>query len=265
VSFFERLKESTIGFSGYRRLIRDRTGGFGYVSLLLLIVLAISCLINTVKFKNELAVVADQVAAAPDFGLQNGEVYFNGKMPYKITFPGDSTIIVVDTTGQTKPDDLKGYTQGILITKDKLYQVQLGRTQETDLTRLPITVTKADLVSAMRGMWWIVPVGFMFLYPFQLGFKALDAVVLAVIASLWGSVQRREVPFALGYKVGLYAMSLPIIMQWVVPNYSVNPLNWPVGAAGFFAWWAVAIIYLIYGLQSYFRPQDEEPDAFDQM
>jgi hypothetical protein len=262
VPFFERLKESTIGFSGYPRLARDRASGFGYLALLLLIVLALSAMTNTVKAKNDLSAVANQLAAGPDFGLRSGEVYYNGPMPARFGDEAGGAMVIIDTTGKTGPEALKGYSQGVLVTKNRLYQVQAGRTQFTDLAGLPISFTKADVVGLLRGLWFVVPIGYLFIYPFQLGFKALDAVILGLIALIWGSVTRRAVPFSLGFKVGLYAMSLPIIMQWVIPSYSTMPWNKPYGGLGFVAWWAVAIIYLIYGLQAHFRYQDQ-PGAFD--
>lgn len=256
LSFFERLKESTIGFSGYPRLARDKAGGFGYLAVLLLIAVAISGLINTIHMRNSLAVAANSLAAAPDFGLKNGEVYYNGPMPAR--FGDQNNMIIVDTTGQTTPAALNSYAQGILITKDHLYQKQsMGRSQDIPLSTLPWTFSKADMVGIMRNLWKAVPFVYIFIYLFQLGFKAIDAVLLGLVGMIWGSAKGRSVPFELGFKLGLYAMTIPIILQWVVPIFSTVPFTL-VGIAGFFAWWGIAIVYLIGGLAAHYKSLDEE-------
>jgi hypothetical protein len=258
LNFIERFKDATIGFSGYPRLARDRAGGFGFMTLVLLIALAISCVISTVSMRRGLDVAVNQLSAAPDFALRSGQVEFKGQMPY-VQKDGNS-IFIVDTTGQTGSEALKGYSSGILVTKNKFYQIQsFGTIRETDLSTLPFSLDKSDVIGFMRALWIMVPIGYIFVYGFQLGCKALDACVLGLIGMLYGSATNRQVPFGLGFKLGLYAMTLPILMQWIIPGYTTIPsLSSPTHLLGFLVWWGVAILYLIMGLNAHFRtPVDE--------
>lgn len=259
MSFINKFRDATIGFSGYARLLRDRTGGFGYVALLLAIVLAASAVINTVKFSREMAVAKQELAAGPDFGFRNGEVYFDGPMPY--TMGDETTTIIIDTTGQTTVDAIRqAGSNSMLVTKDKLYQVKgFGQIQETDLSPMAgFDLSKENVLSFMDGMVYFIPIGYLFIYVFQLGFKALDAVILALVALLYGSIAKREVPFALGFKTGLYAMTLSIVLQWIpiIPGFST------LNRYGFLTWWGLAILFTIMGLRAYFATEDAESEAF---
>lgn len=257
MSFLERFKDATIGFSGYPRLARDRASGFGYLALLLFLVLTISAVITTTRWKREMAFAAQELAKAPDFGVTGGEVYFEGPMPYKVEDPTSKALIIVDTTGQTSTDVLVGSNNGMLITKDKIYQMPPGgRLQTTDLKQLPISLHKQDVVGFLESLWVFVPVGYVFVYMFQLGFKALDAVILGLIGMLAFNNSGRQVPFQLSFKLGLYAMSLPIIIQWIVPGFTTIPFL-PGGFTGFVVWWGLSILFVTMGLRAHFRSQDD--------
>lgn len=230
------------------------------MAFILFIVMTISCVWNTVQFSTGLGGPAAELAKAPDFAFRNGQVEFGEKMPYRIQ-EGSNTLIIIDTTGQTGPEALNGYSNGMLITKDRVFQVQPGRgMQEIDLSTVPFTFTKDTLIGFMQKLWVFVPIGYVFMFLFQLGFKALDACILGVVGLIYGSSTGRQVDFGLGFKLGLYAMTIPTALQWLVPGFSTIPFNYPYGTLGFVGWWAIAIIYLIFGLQAYFK-NPEEPTA----
>lgn len=259
LSFVERLVAATAGFNGYARLGRNPAGGFGFMALILLIAMTISCVWTTVQSTRGLGEVATEMAKAPDFAFRNGQVEFSGQMPFVID-DGEGTLVIIDTTGQTGPEALEGRLNGILLTKNVLYQVQGGRFQETDLSAFPFTFTKDTMIGFVQKLWVFIPIGYAFWFLLQLGFKALDAVILGVVGLIYGGITGKKVDFGLGFKLGLYAMTIPIALQFIIPRFSVNPFNPPIGTVGFLGWWAIAIIYLIFGLQAYFRTP-EEPQA----
>mgnify|MGYP001329648917 CR=1 FL=1 len=252
MSFLEKLKDATIGFSGYARLAQDPRGGFGFVALLLAIVLAINGYINMVQLRRVAAEMSRQMATWPDFGVRNGQFYFEGPMPFKQTTP-DGTQITVDTTGQTTPEALKGQ-RAILITRERYYIIQPGvNHREFSFARLQTDVTKHDLLEILAaGPQRVLPFAYLFIYLFQLAFKAIDAVILALVALFYGRMVGRQVRFELGFRLGLYAMSLPIIIQWIWPAFH----TWT--ATGFTIWWSVASIYLLFGLRAYWASESPE-------
>lgn len=241
MSFISRFKDATIGFSGYPRLAREKSGGFGYIALLLLVVMAISAWISTVQLSRAMATAIPQLEAAPDFALANGQLRFDGPMPYRVA---DS--VVIDTTGKTTEADIRTEGAGhILLTADTMYQVQgAGQVRSTDLRQMPYSVNKQDLLSFMPSLPRFVPFLYVLLYVGQLGFKALDAIILGGIAVLSGRITGRRVSFDLGFKLGLYAMTLPIIIQWIWPSFHTFSM------AGFGIWWGLAAVYLLMGLRA---------------
>jgi hypothetical protein len=62
---------------------------------------------------------------------------------------------------------------------------------------------------------------------------------------LYGNITGRRVSFDLGFKLGLYAMTLPIIIQWIPLAFTT------LSPGGFAVWWALAILYLIMGLRAH--------------
>lgn len=252
MSFLEKLKDATIGFSGYARLARDPRGGFGFIALLLAIVLAINGYINMVQLRRATAELAGQMSTWPEFGVRDGQFYFEGPMPYEQTAP-DGTLLIVDTTGQTTPDALKG-RRALLVTRERYYMIQPGiPSREFDFAKLRTDVTRQDLREIIAaGPQRILPFVYLFIYLFQLGFKALDGLILALVAIIYGRMVRRQVPFELGFRLGLYAMSLPIMIQWIYPNFH----TWTT--MGFTIWWSVATIYLLFGLRAYWATERPE-------
>lgn len=257
MSFVSDFKDATIGVSGYPRLAQSPAGGFGYMALLLAIVLAVSALISTVQVSRSVTAAMTELAGGPDFALRNGTFNFDGPMPHRVDL--DNAIsLVIDTTGQTTAESLKRVNAGtltFLVTADKVHQVRSGQVETTELGMMPpITLTKADLVGLMERAPTMVAIAHLFIYIAQLGFKALDAVVLGLVALVYGSVVGRKIPFELGFKLGLYAMTMPILIQWLIPGFTT------LNRFGFSVWWAVAATYLILGIRAVHQAE-EEPTA----
>jgi len=257
LSFLERIQAATLGFNGYARLGRDNASGFGFMAVILLIAMTISCIWSTIQFTRGMGAASDELAGIPDFTFSNGQVEFKEQMPYQVKT--DDTLIVIDTTGQTGPEVLNGYRSGMLITRDRLYQIQpTGGIQEVDLSTIPFTLSKDSVIGFIQKLWIFIPIGYLFMYAFQLGFKALDACILGLVGLIYGSSTGRRVDFGLGFKLGLYAVTIPTLLQWIIPGWSTVPFSSAKGTMGFLGWWAIAILYLIMGLQAYFKNQDDQ-------
>jgi len=253
VSIIDRFKDATIGFSGYPRLVRDRASGFGFMALVLALVMLISGAIWTVRAKAQLTQAAQSLANGPDFSLQNGEVNFSGTMPYKIK-EENGAFLIVDTTGQTTPDVLNGAAPGsILITKNAYHAVSpLGKVQSFDLSQLPVSIGKSDIVKLLNNAHWYVIAAFVLLYPFQLGFKAFDAVILGLFATMTANSMRRKLPFDTAWKIGLYALTMPTLIQWIFPGFST------LSRIGFGVWWLLGLLYAVMGTRAYLTDSGAE-------
>jgi len=257
VSFFAKLKDSTIGFSGYARLVRDPRGGFGFVATLLAVVVAIHGYMTMVEVGRATQQMAQQVESWPEFRIGQGRVEFAGEMPFTETMP-DGTRLVIDTTGQTLPENLNVNRGTVLVTSDRFYFMQPGiPAWEMDITTMQGELTKEALRQFLAARpERIISFFYLFVYIVQLAFKALDAALLGLLAQFYANSLRRPIPYEVGYKIGLYAMTLPIIIQWVWKEFTV------FSPPGFTIWWTIAGIYAIFGLRAYLaNTAPDEPTA----
>jgi hypothetical protein len=250
--FHERFKDATIGFSGYARLLKEPENGFSYMAVLLLIVLSISCVIMTNNVRLALVDLRPRLAGAPDFSLVNGEVHYNGKMPFEVKDTNGNAVLILDTTGQTTIESLAGKKNVTLIGRDYMYQVSVTGKGTTTNFQQPglnqVSVTKQGVQAFIdKDLQWLTPVVYLFVYGFQLGAKALDALILALVALIAATAYGHKIPLATGYTLGLYAISLPTLIQWVWPGFST------ITFTGFVIWWGLAIIYTVMGLRASFR------------
>ena len=254
MSFLERIRDATIGFRGYSDLGRDKASGFGYLSVLLLIVIAIAAVIQSVSISRYLESLAQRLQAGPDFTVTNGQLDFRGPMPYRYYDEAPYVLVMVDTTGKTGPEAIRTTAAGLLFTRDQVYQTRwAGSVAATPLRQMfPYTATRDDLVRIVPRLWRAMPFTYAFLFVFQVGAKAVDACVLALIAQRYGRRLGHEVPFGLSFKLSLYAMTLPIILQWLVPGFSTVPLGLS-GVLGFAVWWGLATLYATRGLRAYYE------------
>ncbi|MDF2626539.1 MAG: hypothetical protein K0R39_370 [Symbiobacteriaceae bacterium] len=261
MTFLERLKAAVAGFHGYADLGRDRASGFGFMALILLLVMTVSCIGSTYQFSTSLGTAVEDMKQVPDFRIVNGEIEYEGPMP--VIVEDENSVFILDTSGQTGPEAIEGRPNGMLVTRDKVYQSRGGRVEQIDLpSNLPITLSKSDVMGMMEKLWIVVPIAYVFMFLFQLGFKALDACVLGLAALIWGSATNRKVDFGLGYKLGLYAMTIPMALQWLVPGYTTLPFGGLQASMGFVLWWVLALVYLIFGLQAYYRTQDPNDQGY---
>lgn len=245
MGFFQRLKDATIGFSGYARLGRTRWA-FGFMTLILLISMAVGIARWTRDVREVGQIAAQEMSTGPDWGLVNGEFHYEGAMP---AYPANN--LVVDTTGQYQPDQLKQMPRAILITADRIYNWN-GQMQVIELREVPFNFTRADMSKLMQQLYVYIPLVGLMLFLFQLGFKAFEAVILAWIGQMAVKVDGRPATFGPAYQIALYALTIPIILQWIFGLSSMG--------MGFFVWWGVAVIYTIGGLRAYYTGANGIPE-----
>jgi len=253
MSFIAKFKDATIGFSGYPRLIRTGESGFRYLALLLLLVLSVSALIDTVNMRGMMANAQQAVRGAPNFDLQEGRLRFDGPMPYQVEEAG--VVMIVDTTGQTGPEILRGARpSSFLATETRLYQVTwTGTVQESDLSRLPISLSKDDVLRLMASMHLVVPFAYIVIYGFQLAFKTLSALILGALSIAYAKRLGHQVPFSTGYQLAFYAMTMSILLQWIVPGFTTLS---PIGAT---IWWGLAGLYGVMGMRANLEAGPSDP------
>ncbi len=247
MNFFLQMRESVIDFKFYRNIKNNRfSRSFVYLLLLFLIVYFIS---GTRTFIATRIAIDELISSVnsniPEFRLENGEFSFEGKMPYIIS-SSTREAFVIDTTGQVDATVLKEVESGILITKDKVYlknnQVE---SREFSLTELKgITLTKADVLEFLPKLSWIVFIFIAFGFIFVLGWKLLNAVILALLGLIINAIMHSNLKFNNLLNISIFALTLPMLIQLAVNLYGYPiPNFWLI-------YWGISILYVALAVKS---------------
>jgi len=251
------MRESVIDLKFYRS-IKDNKFSRSFVYLLLLFL--IIYFINGTRIFIATSIVMDDLAVSlsydvPEFKLENGEFSFEGEMPYYISSSTDEAF-VIDTTGQVTKSVLKDVASGMLITKDKLYVKRSDiETREISLTELKdITLTKSDVIEFLPKLSWIVLIFIVFGFIFILGWKLINAVILALLGLIANPFFHSRLKFNNMMNISIYALTLPMLIQVAVSLY-----GYPIPRFGLI-YWGTSILYLVLAIKSC-RDEANEPNA----
>lgn len=247
MNFFMQMRESVIDFRFYRSIKDNRfSRSFVYLLLLFLIIYFIGgtrTFIATRISIEELA--ANLNANIPEFRLENGEFSFEGKMPYYISSSTNEAFII-DTTGQSTESVLKDLVSGMLITKDKVY-VKNSEVESRvfSLTEFKgVTITKSDVLEFLPKLSWIVFIFIAFGFIFVLGWKLLNAVILALLGLSANAVFKGRLKFNNLMNISIYALTLPMLIQLAVGLY-----GYPIPRFGLI-YWGISILYVVLAVKN---------------
>ena len=261
MNFFVQMRESVIDFKFYRSIKDNKfTRSFVYFLLLFLIIYFINgtrTFIVTRIFMDHLAVhMAENI---PEFRLENGEFSFEGDMPFYISSSTNEAFII-DTTGQVTESALKDVGIGILITRDKVFVKRNEiETRQFSLSGLEgFTLTKSDVLEFIPKLSWIVFIVIAFGFIFVLGWKLLNAVILALLGIAANAVLKGRLKFNNLLNISIYALTLPMLVQ-----LAVNLYGYPIPRFGLI-YWLISILYLDLAIKSCID-QDKESGAGNEL
>ncbi len=247
MNFFLQVRESVIDFKFYRSIKNNRfSRSFVYLLLLFLIVYFISGTRTFIATRIAIDELITNVNVnIPEFRLENGEFSFEGQMPYFIS-SSTSEAFVIDTTGQVDVSVLKDVRSGILITKDKVFMKNNEvETREFSLTELKgITLTKSDVLEFLPKLSWIVLIFIAFGFIFVLGWKLLNAVILAILGLIVNAMLGSSLKFNNLLNISIFALTLPMLLQLAVNLYGYPiPRFWLI-------YWGISILYVVLAVKS---------------
>lgn len=247
MNFFIQMRESVIDFRFYKSIKNNRfSKSFVYLLLLFLIIYFINgtrTYIATRIGVEEL--VAGMSTNIPEFRLENGEFSFEGEMPYYISSSTDEAF-VIDTTGQVSESILKDVSSGMLITRNMIYVKRNAiETREFSLTEFKgVTLTKSDVLEFLPKLSWIVLIFIAFGFIFALGWKLLNAVILALLGLVASAAMGARLKFNNLLNISIYALTLPMLIQ-----LAVNLYGYPLPRFGFI-YWGISVLYVTMAVKS---------------
>lgn len=261
MNFFIQMRESVIDFKFYKSIKNNKfSRSFVYLLLLFLIIY----FINGTRTFIATRIGVDELAAGmstniPEFRLENGEFSFEGEMPYYISSSSDEAF-VIDTTGQVSESILKDVSSGMLITKNMIYVKRSDiETREFSLTELKgITLTKSKVLEFLPKLSWIVLIFIAFGFIFVLGWKLLNALILALLGLVVNAVLKGRLKYNNLLNISIYALTLPMLIQLAVNLYGYPfPRFWVI-------YWGLSILYVAMAVKSC-KDEPVEPEAGNEL
>lgn len=241
ISFWKKIKISIFKLEEYQKLATQKvSSSIGYLAKLMLIFVFLISLVITCNFgkvvnqvqsyiENEIAEIhfeedtlmvksKDETTGA--IMLDDNE-FFNGK-------------VIIDTGDLNEEqvtnyeEDVKGYSNGVIILKDKLV-FKTGITAMS--TTIPyqeiaqryhiVKLDKQDITNMLSGtMVWTIYIAFfiaMAIYLFIIYFSTVlvDALLYSVLGYITGIFSRLRLKYSATYNIAIHALTLPIILNLV--------------------------------------------------
>ena len=239
ISFGKKIKISIFGLEDYKKLATQKVvKTIGYLAKLMLIFVFIISIALTYRFSasvgdaknyienelqevhfenNVLTVVAKERPQEPII-IENEDT-LNGKI---IIDTGELT----DEQINAYTDDVKGYTNGILILRNKIiFKTSATATYATisfaDITEQYnlVKLDKQDIVDMLSNSnaWSLYVVFFitMFIYLFIIYFSSvlMDALLYSLLGYFTGILSKLRIKYSATYNIAVHALTLPIILN----------------------------------------------------
>ena len=243
MNFFIEMRESVINFNFYDQIRKSRCGKvFGYLALLLLIIYTLSG-VRTYITAN--GIINETIAYMnndmPEFSLRNGVLDWKGE-PLQYLLKKNGTIVVVDINNALDDSVLDSQsTSYFVFRKESATMNTNSQKQVVTYKELGLNFNKADVMNLLKNGDGLVVIFTILFFPFFYGFKLLNVVLLAVVASMACAVWRFKISWKENFIISGYALTLPVLLALL---FNLAGFNFPGSI-----YWIISIIYVIMAIR----------------
>jgi hypothetical protein len=233
---FTALYKSTHDFKWIAAQRYKMVRAFVYFFVLFFVVVLIRGGLFVQKVPNQIASHWGEVESTlPDFSIEvaDGELAISEiEQPYRHIFEGDdgeSLLLYIDTltTSSVGTEEALGENEdmyAVILTskKVKFYDHELGRTETEDVGQFPAFSFTKDQIKTEIEKWTegAVPTLFVvgvFLVTLFMGLgKLFYLLILSWLVYVVARADKKPWKFGQVYTVGLYALTIPILFQWIL-------------------------------------------------
>lgn len=239
ISFWKKIKISIFKVEEYQKLATQKvSSSIGYLAKLMLIFVFLFSLVITCNFgkvANNVKTYIENEIAEIHFEEDTLKVKPNDENEQAIVAVEDELLngkIIIDT-GELNEEQVtkyeeavKGYSNGIIILKDKMI-FKTGITamsttipyQEISQRYHIVKLDKQDITNALSGtMIWTIYITFfitMAIYLFIIYFSTVlvDALLYSLLGYITGIFSRLRLKYSATYNIAVHALTLPIILN----------------------------------------------------
>ncbi|QOR36530.1 DUF1189 family protein [Clostridium sp. 'deep sea'] len=218
MSFIKRLKAAVANFNFANIIIKERTRtAVKYFAILAFCISLVIGVTSYLVLKPVFVSIATQLEnEVPDFNITNGILTVDGPQPY---YNDDSeTLLVVDSTGNLKIEDLKAQTTTkdiLFFSKDKVYYYSPKNSslkQEFSYSLLKVDFSKQSILNALQTHNIAF---FLALYVSVVAFvaKFIGTILAWILALATASIKRVKLTGGQKYSLALYALTIPSLFN----------------------------------------------------
>lgn len=177
----------------------------------------------------------------PDFVIKNGQLESDLNKPLTITEKG--FVLVFDSSGEAKAEDLENIDNGFALLKDEMVFVAGGQAQPYAYSMLEdLTLTKKDAVDLINSidssLVIILPIMMLINYIFSSGVKFIEISILAVLGLIIKNITKRKLNYGQLWRMSAYSVTLPTLFFTIMAALKTTV------PGGFLLNWLVAYVVL---------------------
>lgn len=239
ISFWKKIKTSILGLEDYQKLAVQKIGStVGYLAKLMLIFVFLLSIVLTYQFGTSINNVKQYIEnELSEVNFENNILKVtskeNGEKPIVVE---DERLLkgklIIDTNDLTEEqiskytEEVKGYTNGIVVLKDKIVFKTAGVAVFTNVYYSDVMeqyhivkLDKQEIINMLSGSnVWILYSAFfitMTIYLFIIYFSTvlIDALLYSFLSYITGMLSRLRLKYSACYNIAVHALTLPIILN----------------------------------------------------
>ncbi|MCT4607565.1 MAG: DUF1189 domain-containing protein [Marinisporobacter sp.] len=231
IRFFSRVVKSISDFKFYRLVQKESLGkAFLYLLILSLLIGFIGTLppiLDLNKISNQVVDYIKTNPDIPDFTFENGILEVAGDEPYIVELPEENynNIVVIDTKEQTDRSILDDYNAGVYITRDRIIMKKSEiETKERSLSTFSFLTLTKENIQKLTSYIVLIAAGFLIIFSLigDVMGKLVSTLLISILGLIVNAVTKANIGYKDIYKLGIYAITLPAIIQLLLNMLSLN-------------------------------------------
>jgi len=214
INVFAKIFKSIADFDAYKIFAKGKlSSAFSYFFVIAFILSLISLVTPAISIYETAGLIKEGfVEDIPDLNFANGELTIHTDNP--IVLEEDDIIIIIDTSGEFSEEDLKGYSNGLFVGKNKLVQkenvVEFKTIDFSELTDLTFTKETVEKYLYLIDIVFIIGIVIAFFIKF-IGYLFV-ALWLSLLALIFNSSLKAKLPYKQLFIISIHVMTLPSLI-----------------------------------------------------
>lgn len=248
--FFYRIIQAISNFEFYGVVLKESFGtAMKYMVLLALLLGTIIGIKDYFAFNDIMSGVKTEVLEElPYFQIADGKFSYDGPRTNTIE-SGEGYITIIDLDEELGQESIKDYSAALYLTEDyaiyKKNSVEERKINFNEFAEMGDSgFSKDTIIKIVKVVDNMKFLGIFFLIIFRVIGKLIGTFVVSIIVLILDAIIKdSQLRFAQCYAVGIYAMTLPTLIQFIVKMTGASFTGWHL------LYYVIVIVYAVLGLK----------------